>query len=202
MITRTEHGARRMLGMAVLSLAMLSGCTPADPEDDAEPVGTEAVMEMLRNEAIIEFTPSGVEDEGLVVLPAEGIDPDNWISRKFLASSDEALMSACAEYFQAALDHGWVGPEPADSNSSGISWTVLSKDEMELGISCVTSQGADLLVNERDEIRMTVRLSTSSTSGVATDDGDDGDGDEATTTRRPRPNHRARSATTRTSLGS
>lgn len=165
-----ERGATRMFCASTLSLVVLSGCTPTEPEDDAEPVEAEAVMEMLRNEAIIEFVPSGVADKGLVELPAEGIDPDNWMSRKFIAPSDEALLSACTDYFQAALDHGWVGPEPADSNSSGILWTVMSKDDMELGISCVTSQSADLLENDRDEIRMTVRLSTSSTSGVATDD--------------------------------
>lgn len=169
MASRRSDG-RYMLYASGLALTVLLGCTPAEPEDDAVPVEAEAVIEMLRNESVIDFIPSGVEDQGIVELPAEGLDPTSWISRKFVAPSDEALLNACAAYYQAALDEGWEGAEPADTNSSGIVWTLLVKGDMELDIGCATTHSADLMENDRDETRMTVRLSTSSTSGLPADD--------------------------------
>lgn len=169
MTSRRSDGRYVLYASGLVALAVLLGCTPPEPQDDAVPVEAEAVIEVLRNEPIIEFTPGGVEDRGLVELPAEGTDPTSWISRKFVAPSDEALLSACAAYYQAALAEGWEGAAPADTNSSGIVWTLLTKGDMELDISCATSQSADLMESDRDETRMTVRLSTSSTSGLPAD---------------------------------
>ncbi len=152
-----------------LALTVLFGCARAEPEDDGVPVQPEAVMEMLRNESVIDVAPSGVEDQGIVESPAEGIDDRNTIFRTFIAPSDEALLTACADYYRAALGEGWEGAEPADANSSGIVSTVLSKTDMELNISCVTTQSFDLLENDQDEIRLSIRLNTSSTSGFPAD---------------------------------
>ena len=167
-----RSGGRYVLYVWGFAFAALLGCTPAEPEDDATPVEAEAVMEMLRNEAVIDVTPSGVEDQGIVELPAEGIADGNWIARTFVAPSDEALLTACAEYHQAALDEGWSGPAPADTNASGIVWTVLSKADMSLGISCTTTQGFDLLESDQDEIRLSARITTSLTSGLRADSGE------------------------------
>jgi len=169
-MVRTSSGGRYVLCASGLALAVLLGCSqPAEPADDGEPVGPEAVMEMLRDEAVMDFTPSGVEDQGIVESPAEGMDLRNKISRKFIASSDEALLTACADYYQAALDEGWVGDEPADNNSSGVVSTDLSKADMNLYIACVTTQNFDLFEHDSDEIRLSVRLDTSSTSGLPAD---------------------------------
>jgi hypothetical protein len=166
-MVRNRSGDKHALCASLLALAVLFGCSqPTEPEDDAEPVEAEAVIEMLRNEAVIDFVPRGVEDQGILESPAEGMDLSNRISRKFIAPSDEALLTACADYYQAAIAEGWEGAEPVDTNSSGIVSTHLSKADMELHITCRTTQSFDLLENDQDEIRLSVRLSTSSTSGL------------------------------------
>lgn len=171
-IVGRRSGGRFALCASGLVLTVLVGCSqPAEP-DDAVPVQPEAVMGMLRNESIIDYTPSGLEDQGIVESPAEGTDDRNTVFRTFIAPSDEALLAACADYYQAALGEDWEGAEPADTNSSGIVSTVLSKADMELDISCVTTRSFDLWEDDQDEVRLSVRLNTSSTSGLPADGGE------------------------------
>lgn len=157
------------LGCALI----LFGCTQQGNQDVAEPVPSEAIIKVLNEQSIVHFAPGGLADKGLVKSPAEGIAVDNKISHKFIAPDDATLLDACEQTYRAALDDGWTGPGLADRTSNGIVSTQLHKGEMDLKIACVTSRTFDLLDNDKDEIRLTVRISTGSTSDLSATHGSD-----------------------------
>lgn len=142
---------RRLLIMSVVLtvlVAVVASCSRPN-----------SVIKAMRAEKIIDFTPVGLDDRGITEMPAGPIDQQNWIVRTFIAPDDENLLKACADYHQQALDEGWTGPEPSDPGSGGITATTLRKGDLELHISCVTTDSFDQFEHDEDAIRLSARIS-------------------------------------------
>lgn len=121
--------------------------------------GTNSEIKAMRAEKIIDFTPAGLDDQGITDMPAGPIDQQNWIVRTFIAPDDDTLLKACSEYYKRALDDAWTGPEPSDPGNSGITATTLEKGDLNLDVSCVTSASFDQMEYDEDEIRLSARIS-------------------------------------------
>lgn len=146
----------------IAATSMIVACTIENDSADGSAVSTAhspaVVIGALQQEPMFQYVPQGLGDPTVVELPATALDPETWISRSFVAPNDDVLLKSCEEYVEAAGSDGWVGNALADENHSGIVWTVLTKDNKELDISCVTTDSFDQLANDRDEIRLTVRI--------------------------------------------
>lgn len=122
--------------------------------------GQNSTIRALRNEKIIAFVPEGLEDHGITDMPPALSDRRTWIVRTFTARSDETLLKACSDYYGRAIDDGWTGPAPSDPGKSGITGTTMEKGDLELDISCGTTDSFDQFEHDEDKIRLSARIIT------------------------------------------
>ncbi len=156
---------RKFLAVGLVSLIGLTGCSgPGDPDGTGVANPPDAGLAELRQEAVLENVPAGVEAEEPVEIPADGdLVAINAITRRSVAGDDASLAAAATVMYQAALADGWTGPDFEDPGSSGVFGTTLTKGEMTLDISYRTSASFDLLANDEDVLALDLRMETGST---------------------------------------
>jgi hypothetical protein len=124
----------------------------------------DAAMLTLREESILDFTPEGLADRGVVELPGGFSDRTNSRTRSFIAQSDAEVLGACKDADAAARADGWSGPglRGPDDDGTGIAYTELTKDQMTLDITCVTSEYFDEWEYDDNEIRLSLSVQNDS----------------------------------------